>query len=208
MKSAAFFAYADNYLIGVKFGIFLDVEASRAIRTAEVGAARTMIERTEGRLGSKPALLAADTAYGSAPKLDWLVEEKGIAPHIPVIDKSARDDGTFSRSDFRYDARRDIYICPAGKRLATTDTVSADNARLMRSPAATGRPEMIGLAEVCPRLSAPRDSCRRVAERAAERQREVTYVRIARLVRDLLDRQLAHLQQLVRSIQSPTHHAL
>lgn len=128
MKTAAFFAYADNYLIDVKFGIILDVEASRAIRQAEVGAARTMIERTEARFGLKPDLLAADTAYGSAPMLDWLVEEKGIAPHIPVLDKSARYDGTFARSDFRYDVRRDVYICPAGKQLRTTGTVSADNA--------------------------------------------------------------------------------
>jgi hypothetical protein len=27
---------------------------------------------------------------------NWLVEEKGIAPHIPVNDKSKRWDGTFS----------------------------------------------------------------------------------------------------------------
>ena len=39
--------------------------------------------------------LAADTAYGSAANLNWLVNEKQIAPHIPVIDKSKRDDGTF-----------------------------------------------------------------------------------------------------------------
>jgi hypothetical protein len=35
MKSAAFFAYADNYLIDVKFKIIMDVEASRAVRQAE-----------------------------------------------------------------------------------------------------------------------------------------------------------------------------
>jgi hypothetical protein len=61
MKSAAFFAYADNYLIDVKFGIIMDVEASRAIRQAEVGASRTMIERTEATFGIKPEWLAADT---------------------------------------------------------------------------------------------------------------------------------------------------
>jgi hypothetical protein len=38
------FAYANNYLIDVKFGVIVDVEASRAIRQAEVGAAKTMIE--------------------------------------------------------------------------------------------------------------------------------------------------------------------
>src|SRR5215469_14791893 len=54
MRGPAFFAYADNYLIDVKFGIIMDVEASRAIRQAEVGAAKTMIERTEARFGIKP----------------------------------------------------------------------------------------------------------------------------------------------------------
>jgi transposase len=122
-KGPAFFAYSDNYLIDVKFGVIVDVEASRAIRQAEVGAAKTMIERTEERFGLKPERLAADTAYGAAPMLNWLVEEKGIAPHIPVFDKSKRDDGTFSRSDFRYDPTSDVYRCPAGKTLTTTGTL-------------------------------------------------------------------------------------
>jgi transposase len=127
LRNAAFFAYADNYLIDVKFGIIMDVEASRAIRQAEVGASRTMIERTEACFGIKPAWLAADTAYGSAANLDWLVNQQGIAPHVPVIDKSQREDGTFSRDDFIYDEMRDIYICPAGKTLATTGHVGADH---------------------------------------------------------------------------------
>ena len=122
-KGPAFFAYANNYLIDVKYGVIVDVEASRAIRQAEVGAAKTMIDRTEERFGLKPERLAADTAYGAAPMLNWLVEEKAIAPHIPVFDKSKRDDGTFSRSDFRYDPTSDIYHCPAGKTLTTTGTL-------------------------------------------------------------------------------------
>lgn len=71
LRNAAFFAYADNYLIDVKFGIIMDVEASRAIRQAEVGASRTMIERTEAIFGLKPDWLVADTAYGSAPNLHF-----------------------------------------------------------------------------------------------------------------------------------------
>ena len=123
MRGPAFFAYADNYLIDVKFGVIMDVEASRAIRQAEVGAAKTMLERTEERFGVKPERLAADTAYGSAANLNWLVNEKGIAPHIPVIDKSKREDGTFSRDDFTFDKGRDVYICPAGKELTTTGRI-------------------------------------------------------------------------------------
>ena len=131
LRNAAFFAYADNYLIDVKFGVIMDVEASRAIRQAEVGAARTMISRTETRFGLKPSWLAADTAYGSAPNLDWLVNEKGIAPHVPVIDKSKRDDGTFSREAFVYDNERDVYTCPGGKTLKTGGTLVNDGATLL-----------------------------------------------------------------------------
>src|ERR1043165_2043865 len=72
MRGPAFFAYADNYLIDVRFGVIMDVEASRAIRQAEVGAAKTMIERTEDRFDIKPKWLPAGPAHGSGPNLNWL----------------------------------------------------------------------------------------------------------------------------------------
>jgi transposase len=84
MRGPAFFAYANNYLVDVKFGVIVDVEASRAIRQAEVDAAKTMIGRTEERFGLKPEHLAADTAYGSAETLNWVVNEKKIAPRPQV----------------------------------------------------------------------------------------------------------------------------
>jgi transposase len=131
MRGPAFFAYADNYLIDVKFGVIMDVEASRAIRQAEVGAAKTMVERTEERFDIKPKRLAADTAYGSGPNLNWLVKDKDIAPHIPVIDKSKRDDGTFSREDFTFDKERNVYTCPAGKTLTTTGKLVNDGETIL-----------------------------------------------------------------------------
>jgi len=130
MRGPAFFAYSDNYLIDVKFGIIMDVEASRAIRQAEVSAARTMVKRTEQRFDIKPERLAGDTAYGSGANLDWLVNEAKIAPHIPVVDKSKREDGTFSREDFTFDQERNVYICPAGKVLTTTGKVATDGETL------------------------------------------------------------------------------
>jgi len=130
-KGHAFFAYADNYLIDLKAAIIVDVEATRAIRQAEVGAARTMIERTEDCLGLCPERLTADSAYGSTEMLGWLVNERAIEPHIPVFDKSARDDGTFSREDFDYNHEADIYVCPAGKALTSTGTLVNDGATLL-----------------------------------------------------------------------------
>ena len=116
-KGLAFFAYATNYLIDLDHAVIVDVEASTAVRQAEVTAARTMIERVRESHDLSPQRLAADTAYGSAEMLDWLVNEQGVEPHIPVIDKSNREDGTFSRSDFAYDQVDDLYRCPGGKEL-------------------------------------------------------------------------------------------
>ena len=116
-KGPAYFAYSANYMIDTDNAVILDVEASRSVRQAEVGAARRMIDRIGNTFNLHPERLIADTAYGSAPMLDWLVEGRGIAPHIPVIDKSGRKDGTFERADFTYDAEGDAYICPGGKKL-------------------------------------------------------------------------------------------
>ena len=114
-KGHAFFAYVDNYLIDLKAAIIVDVEATRASRRAEVGAARTMLDRAEVCFGLKPQRLSADSAYGSAEILAWMVEHKNIAPHVPVWDKGQRTDGTFSRSDFIFDAVSNTYTCPGGK---------------------------------------------------------------------------------------------
>lgn len=100
----------------------MNVEASRAIRRAEVGAAKTMIEWTEERFNLKPTYLAADTVYGSAATLNWIVNDGKIAPHIPVIDKSTREDRTLSRADFSSDKEHNVYLCPNGKLLHTTGT--------------------------------------------------------------------------------------
>src|SRR6201987_3308950 len=108
----------------------MDVEASRAIRQAEVGAVKTMIERTEQRFALKPERLAGGTAYGSGDNLKWLVHYAKIAPHIPVDDKSKREDGTFRREDFTSDKARNVYICPASKILTTTSKVATDGETL------------------------------------------------------------------------------
>ena len=82
-----------------------------------------MVDRTAERFGLRPARLAGDSAYGAAEMLHWLVDERQITPYIPVIDKSSRQDGTFARADFTYDADADTYTCPEGRRLTTSGTV-------------------------------------------------------------------------------------
>ena len=200
MRGPAFFAYADNYLIDIKFGIIMDVEASRAIRQAEVGAAKTMIERTEQRFHLKPARLAADTAYGSGANLNWLVKEKKIAPLIPVIDKSKRADGTFSRDDFVFDKERNVYTCPAGKTLTTTGRLVNDGETLYYTASMRDCRGCPLKAQCCPK--AP---CRRVPRSVYEEARDVarelaktaTFER-ARHERKRVEMLFAHLKRILR----------
>lgn len=125
-----------------------------------------MIERTEERFGLKPERLVGDTAYGAAPMLNWLVE-KDIAPHIPVFDKSRRDDGTFSRSDFRYDPTNDVYHCPGGKRLGTSGTVHEGKTLLYRASKLD--------CDVCPLKSqcCPKEPSRKIPRDIHEHARDV-----------------------------------
>ena len=79
----------------------MDVEATPARTYDEVAATQTMLDRAEKRFDLRPRRLAADTAYGTGKFLGWLVKRKKIIPHIPVWEMSDRQDGIFSRSDFR-----------------------------------------------------------------------------------------------------------
>ena len=175
----AFFAYSTNYLIDVDAGIIVDVEPTPAFKTDEVNATKTMVDRVEDRFELKPERLIGDTAYGTADLLGWMVDEKGIEPHVPVWDKSARTDGSLSRSDFTWDEPANVYRCPGGKTLRTTGTVTRDKTLIYRSKT----PECAGCAlksRCCPNTpqrkitrsvhEAAREVARRIAETPAYQQ--------------------------------------
>jgi IS5 family transposase len=116
-NTPAVYAYSDNYLVDLKNAVIMDVEATTAIRQAEVGAAETMLDRTAEHFDVAPSRLVADGGYGSAEMVGWLVDERGIEPHVKLTDKSERKDGTISRSEFAYDPEGNLYVCPGGKEL-------------------------------------------------------------------------------------------
>jgi hypothetical protein len=116
-NSVGGYAYSDNYLIDLKPAVIVDVEATTTIRQAEVGAAKTMLDRTAEHFDLTPSRLVADGGYGSGDMVGWLADERGIEPHVKLIDKAERKDGTFSRSDFAFDPESNLYVCPGGKEL-------------------------------------------------------------------------------------------
>lgn len=107
--------YSTNYLVDIENAIIVDVEATTAIRQAEVLAAKRMIERSLERFDLYPSRLLGDSGYGSAEMLAWLVYEHGIEPHVTVFDKSARSDGIFARDDFTYDHAGTSIVVRAAK---------------------------------------------------------------------------------------------
>jgi len=131
-RNKIMFAYSLNYLIDIENAVILDVEATPTRLSKEVDATETMIERTEDRFGLKPDRLAGDVAYGTGKSLGGLADRQ-IEPHIPVRDKSERDDGTFSRSDFSFDNEANVYICPRGKTLKTNNKAHGGNTLYYRS---------------------------------------------------------------------------
>jgi transposase len=196
----AFFAYSTNYLIDVDHGIIVDVEATTAIRQAEVLAAKRMLERSMERFDLYPARLLGDSAYGSAEMLGWLVYEHGIEPHVTVFDKSARLDGTFSRDDFTYDHVGDVYYCPGGKMLTTTGTrVNDDTTLLYRA----SKHDCAGCA-LKPRCC-PNSPARKVPRSIHEGARDMARViarspdgQVSRRLRKKVEMLFAHLKRILK----------
>lgn len=205
-ESRPYFAYATNYLIDTKSSVIMDVEATRAIRQAEVGASRTMIDRTEKRFGIRPEWLAADTAYGNAENLGWLVEHRQITPFIPLIDKSERTDGTWSRSDFEWDPENDQYICPEGHALKQFRRNYSDP---NRGKDIAGRRKYRALksdCDACPskHLCCPRADARYVtreehedARDVARTNRETKAYKVSRHKRKKVEMLFAHLKRIL-----------
>jgi transposase len=113
----AFYAYSDNYLIDIDHNIIVDVEPTPAHRSLEVESTKRMVDRVEQDLDIKPERLIGDTAYGTAPMLEWMVKDKGIEPHVSVWEKPENNPNIFSRSDFVWDQKAGCYHCPGGQQL-------------------------------------------------------------------------------------------
>jgi hypothetical protein len=118
---------------------------------------------------------------------------------FPVIDKSNREDGTFSRSDLRYDAERDAYDCPGGKELRTSGTVHEGRTLLYRASKLD-----------CDRCSlklqcCPKESARKIPRNIYEHARDVARALVgteaferSRRERKKIEMRFAHLKRILR----------
>jgi hypothetical protein len=138
-NSVAGYAYSDNHLIDLKHAVIVDVEATTTIRQAEVGAAKMMPDRTAKQFDLTPSRLVADGGYGSADMVGWLVDERGIEPHVKLIDKAERTDPTKDGTMIYFARKHDCEACalkpmccpnvPARKIARSVQEAAGDEAR-------------------------------------------------------------------------------
>jgi transposase len=75
----------------------------------------SMGEQVQAALGEDGVTVLADKGYYSGPDIK-ATQDAGMTPLVPKGDTSGSDkQGIFNRSRFKYDADRDVYICPANQ---------------------------------------------------------------------------------------------
>ncbi|MGV7927422.1 MAG: IS1182 family transposase [Spirochaetota bacterium] len=129
-------AFNCQAVIDVNTGVIL---AGDVITTGnDSGQIRPLVEQMQNTLGQKPEILLADAGYSEGSDLRYLHEEgiKGLIPDKNIRDIARERERTlppvkqFKKSQFRYDKRKDVYICPEGKELAPISTSPTIEKRL------------------------------------------------------------------------------
>jgi len=147
-------------------------------------------------------------AYGGAPMLAWLVDDKGIEPHVPVWDKTQRTDGTLSSSDFVWDEAADEYRCPQGQPLRSRwRAFSKPRGRVITHAGAVVYRSSHHACKDCPLKPrcCPNTTTRKIARSIHEEARDVArrinasdQYRQSRKLRKKVEMLFAHLKRILR----------
>src|SRR5689334_1712369 len=82
----------------------------------------SMAKEAKATLGVEKLDAVADRGYFSGEEI-LACEEAGISVTLPKpMTSNSKAEGRFGKQDFRYVAEEDVYICPAGERLARSFT--------------------------------------------------------------------------------------
>ncbi len=99
------------------------VAHSVTLDASDIRCLKPMADAAKQALEADTLQVVADAGYSNGEQIAQC-EEAGITPFVPVMRTvNNQADGTlFGRTDFRYDAETDSYICPDEKRLLRKHT--------------------------------------------------------------------------------------
>ncbi len=125
--------YKQHTAVDDRAGVIVDVH----VTTGEASEGRQLpeqLERIEANTGTKIETATADAAYGHAANYEAL-EARGteaIIPPQPTPIRGRGPGGRIQARSFKYDERRDVVICPAGKVLSPSHRVD-EQRRIFRA---------------------------------------------------------------------------
>jgi transposase len=90
-----------------------------------------MAAKAKAALGAKTLTVVADVGYYNGAMLK-ACEDDGIVAYVPPAERGGRlrAQGRFSHEDFAYDAKADVYRCPAGALLQPTPRLRNNGNRI------------------------------------------------------------------------------
>ena len=164
-KDGAHLGYQTHYVVdGGKARIIL----AALVAPAEVMENQPMLDlvfRTCFRWKLRPRQVTGDAKYGTEDNIVGL-EDQHIRAYVALTDLEQRT-AFFPASRFRYEAERDIYICPAGKELRFDRPHSTE--RQLRYRARAKDCNHCSLKAQCTTSKQGRSLCRSVHEEILER---------------------------------------
>ncbi len=132
-KDGSHLGYQTHYVVdGGKSRIILNV----LVAPAEVMENQPMLDllwRTRFRWKLRPRQVTGDAKYGTEDNIVG-IEDQHIRAYVALPDIDHRTE-FFSADRFRYEAERDVYICPTGKELHFFPSQSTDRQRRYRARA-------------------------------------------------------------------------
>jgi transposase len=94
------------------------VEQSVTSQVVDMGLLTQTAEPARTILGVDTIDVVADRGYFKTEDIE-ACEKAGCVPHVPKPERgSSVRDGLFRKDEFRFDADRDVYVCPAGQTLS------------------------------------------------------------------------------------------
>jgi transposase len=126
--------YQAHYVVdGGKGRVILNV----LVTPSEVTENRPMLDllwRTAFRWRLWPDQVTGDAKYGTRQNVAAL-EKAGIRAYVAIPNFDFRDTGLFSAGHFRYDPKKDFYVCPADEHLHRHARTSGDRGTRYRAKA-------------------------------------------------------------------------
>jgi len=114
---------AHGHLVGYNVQGSMDAKHHLLVTTevtnlpSDQGQLATVAQAAKAELEIQKASVAADGGYYKSDDIK-ACQEMGLEPHLPAVENSPSERaGLYGKSDFQYDAARDVYRCPNGAEL-------------------------------------------------------------------------------------------